>query len=88
MRPPRGAVKGGGTPRVHANEASRESVSILNMATAGSALDLLNQLERLAGLKATGVLTDDEFAAAKQRLIQDRGSPNLPPPVSLPALLP
>ena len=31
--------------------------------------DLSDQLERLADLRAKGVLTDDEFAAAKARLL-------------------
>lgn len=35
----------------------------------GSDDSLSAQLERLAGLKAQGVLTDEEFAAAKARLL-------------------
>jgi hypothetical protein len=31
--------------------------------------DLVNQLQRLADLKTSGVLTDKEFAAAKARLL-------------------
>ncbi|MBB5788972.1 SHOCT domain-containing protein [Jiangella mangrovi] len=36
---------------------------------AGGEDDLSAQLERLADLKAQGVLTDEEFAAAKARLL-------------------
>jgi hypothetical protein len=31
--------------------------------------DVIAQLERLGALKAQGILTDEEFAAAKQRLL-------------------
>jgi len=31
--------------------------------------DMITQLERLGALKAQGILTDEEFAAAKQKLL-------------------
>jgi hypothetical protein len=31
--------------------------------------DMIAQLERLGALKAQGLLTDEEFAAAKQKLL-------------------
>jgi Short C-terminal domain len=36
---------------------------------AGTGTGILDQLERLAALRTQGVLTDEEFAAAKQRLL-------------------
>jgi hypothetical protein len=38
-------------------------------APAAGAGDLTTELERLANLKAQGILTDDEFAAAKAKLL-------------------
>ncbi|WP_327677797.1 SHOCT domain-containing protein [Kitasatospora sp. NBC_00458] len=38
-------------------------------AAVSSGTELLDQLERLAGLHAAGALTDEEFSRAKQRLI-------------------
>ena len=37
--------------------------------TADTGAGILDQLERLAALRSQGVLTDEEFAAAKQRLL-------------------
>ena len=33
--------------------------------------DMITQLERLGALKAQGLLTDEEFAAAKEKLLAD-----------------
>ncbi len=38
-------------------------------APAAAAPDLMDELSKLADLKAAGVLTDDEFAAAKAKLL-------------------
>lgn len=40
-------------------------------APAGDGDDLVSRLHRLADLKAMGVLTDKEFAAAKSKLLND-----------------
>ena len=39
------------------------------VAAAAPADDLMGQLERLASMKAAGVLSDEEFAAAKAKLL-------------------
>ena len=39
------------------------------VAAAAPAPDLMSELSKLADLKAAGVLTDDEFAAAKAKLL-------------------
>jgi hypothetical protein len=36
----------------------------------GDGVDLVDQLERLAKLKQQGVLTDDEFAAQKAKILR------------------
>ena len=38
--------------------------------TPGGAGDLVEQLQRLAELREQGVLTDDEFTAEKQNILQ------------------
>ena len=38
--------------------------------TPGGAGDLVEQLQRLAELREQGVLTDDEFTAEKQKILQ------------------
>ena len=46
--------------------------------------DWIEQLERLAGLHKAGVLTDEEFAAEKGRLLAARAAPAAaPPPVAV-----
>ncbi|MBL1080312.1 SHOCT domain-containing protein [Nocardia sp. 2] len=44
-------------------------------------LDIVTQLQTLAKLHAEGALTDQEFEAAKQRLLQSTPSPATPPEV-------
>ena len=34
--------------------------------------DLVSQLQRLAELKASGILTEEEFSAAKAKLLRDQ----------------
>lgn len=38
--------------------------------TPGGAADLVEQLQRLAELREQGLLTDDEFTAEKQNILQ------------------
>ncbi|TCU85805.1 putative oligomerization/nucleic acid binding protein [Curtobacterium sp. PhB25] len=51
--------------RVAAERAAAER----SVADVPAAPDLLSELERLGRLRQQGLLSDDEFAAAKQRLI-------------------
>jgi hypothetical protein len=53
-----------------AGEATRAAAAPSSSATATSDADLVAQLERLRTLREEGVLTDDEFAAAKARLLE------------------
>lgn len=58
------------TGRVAAPTAEREaSGSVGGSGTGGGEDDLVDRLERLRALHAEGVLTDEEFAAAKARLL-------------------
>ncbi len=50
-------------------EASRAAFEQYVQQAAGTTPDVAGQLERLAALKASGVLTDDEFAAQKAKLL-------------------
>ena len=42
---------------------------VVNVQDAAPQDDMITQLERLGALKAQGLLTDEEFAAAKQKLM-------------------
>ncbi|MEG8036636.1 SHOCT domain-containing protein [Sphingomonas sp. LR61] len=59
-----GAVRGH-EERVAEDRAAEER----SVADVPAAPDLLSELERLGRLRQQGLLSDDEFAAAKQRLI-------------------
>ena len=48
-------------------------------------VDCYEALERLSKLKADGVLTEDEFAAEKAKLLSEPGDAAPPPPTSGPA---
>jgi hypothetical protein len=50
---------------------AKQTTLVVNAAAERPSPGLVEQLERLADLKASGVLTDDEFAAAKARLIAE-----------------
>lgn len=52
-----------------AEQAQQQEAVAPAPAAAPAADDLVAQLEKLASLKASGVLSDEEFAAAKAKLI-------------------
>jgi hypothetical protein len=56
--------------RVIANQNSGQSNEIAGSAVADSQDDLVPKLERLAALRESGALSEEEFAAAKVRLLQ------------------
>jgi hypothetical protein len=56
--------------KVIANQNSYQSDAIPGSAVADSQDDIVQKLERLAALQDSGALSDEEFAAAKVRLLQ------------------
>nr|WP_276512001.1 SHOCT domain-containing protein [Microbacterium thalassium] len=58
--------------RARIAQAKRPSAApavLSNGETSGSELSVVEQLERLAALRASGVLSEEEFTAAKARLV-------------------
>lgn len=58
-----------GTPPSHVPGATSQPAQTSSAPAGGGSDDLIQQLQKLADLKAAGMLSDDEFAAAKARLI-------------------
>jgi hypothetical protein len=56
-------------PSVDVGQVDGSAVKLVQLAPPATD-DTVGQLERLAALRATGVLTDDEFAAAKMKLLR------------------
>ncbi len=50
-------------------QAAQQAVAASQPAPAAPAVDIVAELQKLAGLKDAGVLSDDEFAAAKAKLL-------------------
>jgi hypothetical protein len=70
----RTALIAGTATAVSGHVAGRQRAALAQRspeAPAGDGEDLVSRLHRLADLKAMGVLTDKEFAAAKSKLLND-----------------
>lgn len=52
-----------------AEQAQQQEAVAPAVAAATAGDDMVAQLEKLAGLKASGILTEEEFTAAKAKLI-------------------
>ncbi|WP_248703433.1 SHOCT domain-containing protein [Curtobacterium sp. MWU13-2055] len=64
-----GAVRGHEERAAEDRAAEERMTAERSVADVPAAPDLLSELERLGRLRQQGLLSDDEFAAAKQRLI-------------------
>ena len=64
-----GAAAGAGIAHHRANKQAPEEVQDQNQEPATDTNDQLDELERLAKLKEQGVLTEEEFAAQKAKIL-------------------
>jgi hypothetical protein len=55
--------------QMQALQAQQAQAAIAAAPAAGGGADMMAKLQQLADMKANGLLTDDEFAAAKARLL-------------------
>ena len=63
------AEQGVQSPPVAVGAGPSPATIVAPPAAAAPAGDITSELQRLADLKAQGILTDEEFAAAKQKLL-------------------